>query len=87
LYGEAGKDEEALLPEERLDLPTALAAFTIGSAYVNHLDDVTGSIEIGKRADLTVVSENLFANPVEQIGEAHVDMTLVDGALVFERSG
>src|SRR5204863_3804244 len=41
---------EVFLPEERLDLPTAIAAFTIGSAYVNHLDDVTGSIEPGKLA-------------------------------------
>lgn len=85
LYGEPGVDEQPLLPEERIDLPTALAAFTWGSAYVNHLDPMTGSIEIGKRADLVVLSENLLANPVEQIGQARVDMTLVDGAVVYER--
>ena len=86
LYGEPAKDEEPLLPEERLDLPTAIAASTNGSAHVNHLDAIAGSIEAGKRADLVVLSEDLFATPVEAIGETRVDLTLVDGALVYERS-
>ena len=42
-------------------------AFTLGSAYVNHLDDVTGSIEVGKLADLVVVDRDLFAHPVDEI--------------------
>ncbi len=46
LYGNG--NAEVFLPDERLDLATAIAAFTMGSAYVNHLDDVTGSIEVGK---------------------------------------
>jgi predicted amidohydrolase YtcJ len=86
LYGEPAEDEEPLLPEERLDLPTAIAASTNGSAHVNHLDGIAGSIEAGKRADLVVLSEDLFATPVEAIGETRVDLTLLDGALVYERS-
>jgi hypothetical protein len=74
---------DAFLPEERLDLATALAAFTIGSAYVNHLDDRTGSIEVGKLADLAVVDRNLFDHPVEEIAEASVDLTYVGGDRVY----
>ena len=48
------------LPEERLTLDEAVRAFTIGSAYVNHLDDATGSISVGKLADLIVLDRDLF---------------------------
>jgi predicted amidohydrolase YtcJ len=73
---------DVFLPDERLDLPTALAAFTIGSAYVNHLDGRTGSIEVGKLADLVVVDRNLFEHPVDEIAEASVDLTYVGGERV-----
>jgi predicted amidohydrolase YtcJ len=75
--------DDAFLPEERLDLATALAGFTIGSAYVNHLDALTGSIEVGKLADLAVVDRNLFDRPVDEIAEAIVDRTYVEGELVY----
>jgi predicted amidohydrolase YtcJ len=74
---------EVFLPEERLDLPTALAAFTMGSAYVNHLDDRTGSIEVGKLADLAVIDRDLFEHPVDEIGDASVVQTFVEGERVF----
>jgi predicted amidohydrolase YtcJ len=75
--------DEVFLPEERLDLSTALAAFTIGSAYVNHLDRETGSIESGKLADLVVVDRDVFARPTEEIAEARVDLTYVGGERVY----
>ena len=79
--------EEVFLPDERLDLATAIAAFTIGSAYVNHLDDETGSIEVGKQADLAIVDRDLFALPPDEIASARVDATYVGGASVFRRDG
>jgi predicted amidohydrolase YtcJ len=75
--------EEIFLPEERLDLPTAVAAFTIGSAYVNHLDRETGSIEAGKLADLAVIDRNLFEHPVEELAMARVRQTFVQGERVY----
>jgi predicted amidohydrolase YtcJ len=78
---------EVFLPEERLDLPTSLAAFTMGSAYVNHLDEQTGSIEVGKLADLAVIDRNLFEHPVEEIGEASVVQTFVEGVRVYAAPG
>src|SRR5262245_43975950 len=82
-YGEGG-DAEPFLPEERLDLPSAIAGFTINAAYVNHLDDETGSIESGKRADLVVLDRNPFEHPTDHIADARVVRTLVDGERVFD---
>ena len=73
----------SFIPDERLDLPTAIAAFTIGSAYVNHLDDSTGSIEVGKLADLAVLDRNLFEHPTNELHAARVLLTLVEGDRVF----
>jgi predicted amidohydrolase YtcJ len=81
-YPYGNGNDEVLLPEERLDLPTALAAFTMGSAYVNHLDGDTGSIEVGKAADLAVIDRDLFAEPVEEIASARVEQTFVAGRRV-----
>jgi predicted amidohydrolase YtcJ len=79
--------DEPFLPDEAVDLPTAIAAFTSGSAYVNHLDDVTGTIEPGKMADLVVLDRDLFAHPVTEIYAAKVELTLVEGERVFAGAG
>jgi predicted amidohydrolase YtcJ len=78
---------KVFLPDERLDLAVAIAGFTIGSAYVNHLDADTGSIEVGKRADLAVLDRNLFAHPAEEIAGARCEMTFVEGEPVFAAGG
>ncbi len=67
------------IPEERIDLRDAIAAFTINAAYVNFQDDRTGSIEAGKLADLVVLDRNLFALDPNRISEAKVLLTLVGG--------
>ena len=72
------------LPEERLTLEQAIEAFTLGSAYVNHLDDETGTIATGKLADLAVVDRDLFAPDAGPIGDARVLATFVGGKAVFE---
>jgi predicted amidohydrolase YtcJ len=85
-YPHKVENREVFLPEERLDLATALAAFTIGSAYVNHLDSTTGSIEPGKFADLAVIDRNLFEHPAEEIASATVHQTYIEGERVFAAS-
>jgi predicted amidohydrolase YtcJ len=85
-YAYGGDNHEVFLPEERIDLTTALAGFTTGSAFVNHLDVETGSIEVGKLADLAVVDHDLFEMPAQEIGEAGVDLTFVEGRCVFDGS-
>ncbi|MFC1407409.1 MULTISPECIES: amidohydrolase [Streptacidiphilus] len=80
--GDGGNGGEVLGAEERLDLGTALAAYTAGTARVNHLDAVTGSVQVGKYADLVVLDRDPFAGPAESIGATRVLRTYVDGALV-----
>ena len=74
-----GEGGEPFIPEERIDLRDAIAAFTINAAYVNFQEDSTGSIEPGKLADLIVVDRNLFEIDLTEISEAKVLLTLLDG--------
>ncbi len=74
------------LPDERITLDDALAGFTVGSAWVNHLDGEVGSIEVGKAADLVVLDRDLFDRAAGEIGEARVVGTFIDGVAVYERS-
>ena len=76
-------DAAPFIPEERIDLRDAIAAFTINAAYVNFQDDRTGSIEPGKLADLIVLDRNLFAIDANQISEAKVLLTLLGGKPVY----
>ena len=78
-----GLTDEPLLPGEAIDLPTALAAFTMGSAYVNGLEKETGSIEVGKSADLVVIDRNVFEIAPEEISETQVLLTLLEGEAVY----
>jgi len=85
-YPFRGPETDApFLPGERIGLPAAIAAFTIGSAYVNHDERDAGSVEPGKRADLVVLDRDLFTQPAGEIALAEVDLTLVDGAVVHAR--
>jgi predicted amidohydrolase YtcJ len=72
------------IPTERISLEEAIHGFTMGSAYVNHLDDATGSVTVGKLADLAVIDRDLFAPDVGPIGDGRVLATFVDGEIVFE---
>jgi len=77
-----GEDRERFLPEQALDLRTALSAYTAGSAYVNRLDD-TGRLRPGFRADLVVLDRDPFAAPVEEIADAAVAFTYVGGERMY----
>jgi predicted amidohydrolase YtcJ len=78
-----GAEAKPFYPRNRIDLATALGAYTAGSAYVNHLDDVTGRLEPGLLADLAVLDRDPFAGPPDEIGETQVVATYVEGRSVF----
>ncbi|HET9390044.1 MAG TPA: amidohydrolase family protein, partial [Steroidobacteraceae bacterium] len=85
--GPAGETRTPFLPAERINLPEALAAFTINAAYTNRLEKITGSLETGKSADLIVLDRNLFVIPPTEIAQAHVLVTLLDGREVHGKLG
>ena len=74
---------DPLLPAEAIDLATAIRAATLGSAYGNFLNKDTGSIEVGKLADLIVIDSNLFDIPTSDLSKARVMLTLFGGEVVF----
>ncbi len=74
---------EAFLPEQAIDLATSLTAYTAGSAWVNHLDQVTGTIEVGKYADLAVLDRDPFEGPADRIGATRTLQTFVEGERVY----
>ena len=77
-----GEDRRPFLPDQAIPLATALTAYTAGSARLNHLDD-TGVIAVGMAADLAVLDRDVFAHPAEEIAQAQVVATYVDGQQVF----
>jgi predicted amidohydrolase YtcJ len=78
--------EEVLWPEERASLEDLITSFTYNGAYANFLENETGSIEVGKQADIIVLDQNLFEIPANEIAKARVLLTLVDGVEVFRAS-
>ena len=61
-----------------------LRAATINAAYELHQDDVTGSLEVGKLADLIVLDRNPLTVPAEEIAKTKVLQTLVGGNIVYQ---
>jgi predicted amidohydrolase YtcJ len=76
-----GATDEPFLPEQRLDLGTALAAYTAGSAWANGFDD-TGVLRVGAAADLALLDRDPFAHPADEIAATTVTQTFVAGARV-----
>lgn len=69
------------------DVATAIETMTINPAIALSHDDRTGSIEVGKYADLVVLSDNILNIPINQIGEVAVKATLLQGRAVFDETG
>ncbi len=74
----------ALSPKQTVDdLLAVIKMHTINAAYQMHMDGDTGSIEIGKYADLVVLDQNLFEVPTERVSETTVVQTILGGKVVY----
>lgn len=71
-------------PQE-ISLEDAVRAYTMNAAYVMRQENKVGTIEVGKEADLVVLDRNIFEIPASQISETRVDLTYLQGKLVYER--
>jgi len=74
------------VPTERITVEAAIKAYTQGSAYAAFADDKVGTLEVGKEADLAVLSQDPFAVPLEAIAQTHVLTTMVAGKVVYTAS-
>ena len=70
-------------PEETPDRLTALRFYTLGSAWFSFDDDVRGSLEAGKLADLAVLSDDYLSVPLDEVGNLTSVLTLLGGDVVF----
>jgi predicted amidohydrolase YtcJ len=70
-------------PAERIDVEAAVRAYTRGSAYAAFFDDRVGTLEVGKLADLAVLSQDIFAIEPTAIGATRVTLTMVGGKVVY----
>jgi predicted amidohydrolase YtcJ len=74
------------IPEQKISLAEAIACYTLNSAYASCDEGNRGSLKKGYLADLVVLAEDLFAIPPERIREVQVDLTVLDGRVIFERA-
>ena len=70
--------------EQRITRQEALRLFTINNAYLTFEENVKGSLEPGKLADLVVLSDDIMNCPVDKILDLTVLMTMVNGKIVFQ---
>jgi predicted amidohydrolase YtcJ len=82
-----GANPGGWVPEEKIDLEEALTAYTWGSAYAGFMENKVGRLEQGKYADLAVLSEDLFQIDPLEIPNVQVDLTMVNGEIVFRNEG
>ena len=80
-----GKNPEGWIPDQKISVEEAIKCYTLNSAYAEFEEKDKGSIEPGKYADFTVLSDNLLKiNPVN-IKDVKVEMTVVGGKIVYKR--
>jgi predicted amidohydrolase YtcJ len=81
----AAVDRFGVAPEQRLGVEQALALYTIDAARAQHREHETGSLEVGKRADLVVLDRDPRAVPVEELASLEVQRTVIGGQVVHDR--
>ena len=78
-------DGLVMLPEERLPLDELLVAYTRNGAYASHEDHIKGTLKPGMLGDLTIFDRDIFEIEPDDLDQAAVDMTIIDGVVVFRR--
>ena len=81
----AGTPAAGYEPEQKMSREEALRSYTIDAAYGAFQEDVVGSLEVGKYADIVVLSKDIMEVPENEILEAQAMMTIFQGEVVFER--
>jgi predicted amidohydrolase YtcJ len=75
---------QALLPQEAISAPQALAMYTTNAAYVSFEEDIKGSISQGKLADMVVLSADPLKTPPQELKDIRAEMTIIGGKVAWE---
>ncbi len=78
--------KDVFWPAQRVTCQQMIDSFTINGAYANFLENETGSIEVGKSADLVVLNRNILTCPAMKIGKSKVLLTVFQGNQVYKNS-
>ena len=81
---EGNSGEGAFFPNQDLTLDQVLAGYTRNNAYAEFMEAKLGSLEVGKLADIIVISQDLYKVPVDKVGQTKVLLTMVDGKAVWQ---
>jgi hypothetical protein len=79
-----GTPEAGFVPEQRLRVEQAVDGYTLGAAFAGRREKTEGSLEVGKLADLIVISQNIFDINPHKIAATKVVATIVGGRLVYQ---
>jgi len=79
------KNPNGWIPEQKISIEDAIKCYTINSAYASFEENVKGSIEVGKFADLIVLSEDILTIDPVKIKNAIVEMTVFDGKIIYQK--
>jgi hypothetical protein len=79
------KNPNGWIPEQKISVEDAIKCYTINNAYAAFEENIKGSIEKGKLADLVVLSDNILSIDPTRIKDVKVDMTVFNGNIVYKR--
>ena len=82
----AGESVEGDNRSQCINIKQAIRGYTLGAAYALGIDKEVGSIEVGKKADIIVLNKNILECPSNEINQAKVTLTIVDGKTLFKAS-
>lgn len=80
-----GEPIDGWMPEQRLTVQEAVYGYTVGGAYTSFEEDIKGTIEEGKLADMVVLSKNIYKIPHDEIKDIKVEMTIFNGQIVYRK--
>ena len=85
MVARVAKDGKVFVPSQRLTRAEALRAYTLNNAFASFSEGAVGSLTPGKYADVVILSKDIMRVPEAEIPSARVDLTIVGGAVRFER--
>ncbi len=80
-----GKNPDGWFPEQKISVEDAVRAYTLNGAYAEFSENLKGSLEKGKLADMVVLNRNIFKIPPEDIEKVEVKMTILSGEIVYHK--
>lgn len=79
------KNPDGWIPEQKISVEDAIKCYTINSAFASFEENIKGSIEVGKLADLIVLSDDILTIDPIKIKDVKVEMTMFDGKIIYKK--